>query len=542
MRHADKTARLSRTGVRQAMGLFAALAVVFVALAMPNRIETLKDPWFLAIPLEYPVLLLVLVLAPTSLRLAARLAAGAMLVALVILKAADMAVYFAFARPFNPLVDVTVIPTALETLAGTNGLWTVVGAVLGLAALLGALCSALYWALRAIQNLAPRRGIGVASTAGLIIAVMTPIGHADATFFLRDHATRGAESLRAADEFRAALDQDEFHTIRPDRRLAGLAGTDVILIFVESYGRSTLDDPAYAPTIRERLRQFGETLSAAGFSARSAWLTSSTYGGESYLAHSSVLSGLWVDNQNRYADLMTSRRRTLIDDFRDGGWRTVAVLPQITRAWPEGAFFGYDQVYDSTNLGYEGRPFTYMTMPDQFTLASFHAKELAAPNRPPVMAEIALISSHHPWTPIPKFVPWDQVGDGTVFNTARTTETVDEAWSTPERIRQNYVMTVDYTLETLMSFIATFGGDDMVFIVMGDHQPPAFMARSDARAVPVHIMARDPTRLAVLGDGWAEGMTPTTDSPIAPMSSMRARIINAFARPAPTNPTLATAP
>jgi hypothetical protein len=524
------------------MRLLCALAVVFVALAMPNRIEVFATQWFLKMPIEYPVLLIGFFLVPAVLRWAAHLAAVVALLVLVALKVADMAVFFAFARPFNPLVDVAMIPVALETLVGASGLWAVVGGVLSVFALLAIVCLALYWAIGVILNVTYGRRIFFVSIGVLVVAATTPVGTPKATLLVGEHVARIADGLRAADQFQADLEKDEFEGIPPDKRLARLAGVDVILIFVESYGRSTLADPAYAPTIGARLKRFDDAIAASGFSARSAWLTSSTYGGESYLAHSSLLSGLWVDNRKRYGDLIKSQRQTLIDDFRSGGWRTVAVLPQITRAWPEGAFFGYDHIYDAAKLEYAGQPFTYMTMPDQFTLARFQQRELATQNRPPVMAEIALISSHHPWTPIPKFIDWNQVGDGTVFNTARTTETVDEAWSTPERIRQNYVQSIDYVLETLTSFITTFGSDGMLFIVVGDHQPAAFMARSEAREVPVHIIARDPALLAALGDGWADGMTPSSAAMIAPINSMRARIIEAFAQSSAAHASQAPAP
>jgi hypothetical protein len=530
------------TDLRPTVRLICALAVVFVAVAMPNRIEGFTNSWLFTMPIEYPLLLLGIFLVPRALRWPARLTAVFALLVLMALKVADIAVYFAFARPFNPLVDVAMIPVALETLIGTNGLWSVVGAVLSVLALLTIFCLGMYGALGTIQNVTHRGLIGFASVAALVIAATTSIGTTKTTLLVREHAARIADGLRAADQFRADLEKDEFDGIPPGKRLAGLAGVDVILIFVESYGRSTLADPAYAPTIGARLKRFDAAIAASGFSARSAWLTSSTYGGESYLAHSSLLSGLWVDNRKRYRELLGSRRKTLIDDFRNGGWRTVAVLPQITRAWPEGAFFGYDHIYDAAKLEYGGQPFTYMTMPDQFTLAAFQQRELAAQNRPPVMAEIALISSHHPWTPIPNFIDWNQVGDGTIFNTARTMESVDEAWSTPERIRQNYVQSIDYVLETLTSFITTFGYDDMLFIVVGDHQPAAFMARSEAREVPVHIIARDPALLAALGDGWADGMTPSSTGMIAPINSMRARVIEAFAQSSAANATQALAP
>ena len=55
-------------------------------------------------------------------------------------------------------------------------------------------------------------------------------------------------------------------------------------------------------------------------------------------------------------------------------------------------------------------------MPDQYTLAAFHRLELARTGARPVMAEIDLVSSHTPWTPLPHLVDWGDVGDGSVFD------------------------------------------------------------------------------------------------------------------------------
>ena len=62
-----------------------------------------------------------------------------------------------------------------------------------------------------------------------------------------------------------------------------------------------------------------EQLQAAGFSARSGWLTSSTFGGISWLAHSTLQSGVWVDSQGRYDQLVASDRFTLSQAFKRGG-------------------------------------------------------------------------------------------------------------------------------------------------------------------------------------------------------------------------------
>ena len=84
-------------------------------------------------------------------------------------------------------------------------------------------------------------------------------------------------------------------------------------------------------------------------------------GGGSWLAHATLLSGLWIDNQQRYRTLVSSDRLTLTSAFQRAGWRTVGVEPAITGAWPEGEFYGYDRVYDSRNLGYRGPRFSYAT-------------------------------------------------------------------------------------------------------------------------------------------------------------------------------------
>ena len=140
-----------------------------------------------------------------------------------------------------------------------------------------------------------------------------------------------------------------------------------------------------------------DRLRAAGFSARSAFLTSPTFGAGSWLAHASLQSGLWVDDELRYADLLASERLTLSDAFNRAGWRTVGTVPANDRDWPEGeAFYDFDAFYDSRNVGYAGPEFSYASMPDQYTLSAFHRLELAERDRAPVMAEIDLVSSHTP--------------------------------------------------------------------------------------------------------------------------------------------------
>ena len=92
-------------------------------------------------------------------------------------------------------------------------------------------------------------------------------------------------------------------------------------------------------------------------------------------------------------------------------------MPANHRAWPQGfSYYHYDAIYDRDNLGYHGPGFGLPPMPDQYTMQALQNLELAKRQRKPLFAEVDLISSHTPWTRIPRLIPWDEVGDGSVFD------------------------------------------------------------------------------------------------------------------------------
>jgi hypothetical protein len=47
-------------------------------------------------------------------------------------------------------------------------------------------------------------------------------------------------------------------------------------------------------------------------------------------------------------------------------------------------------------------------MPDQYTLSAFERLEHASTDDTPLMAELDLVSSHAPWAPLPRMVPWTE--------------------------------------------------------------------------------------------------------------------------------------
>ena len=356
------------------------------------------------------------------------------------------------------------------------------------------------------------------------------VASGDTAGYVYGQVSRVPAVLRDQREFAEAARTADVRTT-PDELLTGLRGKDVLVVFVESYGRVAVEGSTFAPGITDVLTRGEQDLQEVGFSSRSAFLTSPTFGAISWLAHATLQSGLWVDSQRRYDVLVDSPRLTLSRIFGQAGWRTVAAVPANTRDWPQSEFYGFDQLYDSRNVGYEGPRFGYPPMPDQYTLSAFHRLELAPQSRSPVMAEIDLITSHAPWSRTPRMVEWTDVGDGSVFDGMPTQlPSAGDIWPSPERVKQAYGESIEYSLTALLSFITTYGDDDLVVVIVGDHQPARIVSGDDAgHDVPVSVVAADPAVLDRIAPWeWRPGLLPAPDAPVWRMDDFRDRFLAAF--------------
>lgn len=520
---------------------FAGFVVLYLLLVLPAYTDEYSVGAFVRLPIELPILMLVLFAAPPRARRIAIALVACLLGLLVALKAGNLAIFAVYARPFNAFLHLHLVPAGLHLLAGAIGS---VPATLAVVAALASVVAAGFAILVAVRALAmgfapwrPRVAVGAAilllgGYGVLDVADVRANGETTATatssYFVRDQVRWHWQTFDDLARFRAEMTTD---SPPPDRSLSGLGKSDVLLVFIESYGRSAIENPSYAPAIGPTLRQFDGALEKAGFAARSAWLASPVFGGQSWLAHTTLLSGLRVDGQGRYDALVLSGRRTLIHDFQRAGWDTVAVVPGITTDWPDGRYYGYQRIHAAADLGYAGQPFGWISMPDQFTLSALDRLELNAVERPKIMATVILISSHAPWTPLPTLEPWERIGDGTVFGpAARTGDAAEVVWTSGERIRGQYAKSIDYVLQTLTSYVTANGGEDRILIVLGDHQPIPFVSGTPATAdVPIHIIARDSAVLAALDEwGWSRGMTPDAAAPTWPMEAFRGRLVETF--------------
>lgn len=321
----------------------------------------------------------------------------------------------------------------------------------------------------------------------------------------------------------------------PHADLQRLAGADVLILFFESYGATTLDRPDFEHALTDRRAALAEAIYESGRRVASARVRSPTFGGASWLAHSSFLSGIEVTENHRYKLLLTTQRDTLVHRFAAKGYRTVGLMPGLRRAWPEGAFYGYEHIYDASNIDYRGPAFGWWRIPDQFALARLDVMELAPQARRPLLAVMTSITSHAPFRSVPPYqADWQKLLGPRPFGALAVGQSSAGGRARAD-MAKNYVSAVEYVLAYLAGYLEYRAGDDLVLVIIGDHQPPARVSGPDASwDVPVHVIARNPSLIEALhAEGFEAGLKPN-DSAIGPMHELAGRLLHAFSGKATT--------
>ena len=526
----------------------AAVALVWFALMLPQHPEDLSVRAVLGIPLELLVFVALAVALPPVWGRVLGVVAGVTLTVTVVLTGLDLGFYEAFDRPFNPLTDPSYVGSGLDLVHRSSGRTGQVLAVAGVALLVVGALALSVWAtlrLRRAAHGAPRlwaRAVGVLALVWAVAGVGgahvsgVPVAADPAASLVRSQVHEVRAELHDREVFQRTLAHDPYAGTSGRHLLRALRGKDVLLVFVESYGRVAVDGTWFSHMVDQTLTSATAQLGTMGFSARSGWMRSPTFGGISWLAHSTLQSGLWINSQQRYDQVLSGSRLTLTSAFGRAGWRTVSDIPSDNHAWGQGRrFYGFDKMYGANDVGYQGPQFSYARIPDQYTFRAFTDNELDRPGRGPVMGEIDLVSSHTPWTPLPRLVPWSDLGDGSVYDGMRPSHTsFFQLLGGPDQQR-NYARSIRYSLRSLVSFVRNAHDKKLVMIVLGDHQPNSNVSGTGvSHDVPISLIAHDPAVLQHISDwGWTAGLQPDSDVPVMPMDAFRDRFLSAFgSRPA----------
>ena len=536
-------ARFKR-GVRFTIAALA-FAVLWCALVAPDQSWKLSFGSLVRIPIELLVLLALALVLPKWPRRIVAVIAGLLIGLLIVDKVLNAAFYDTVDRSFNPVGDWGSISQGAGVVADTLGanltfaleIVLIIAAVLLTGAIIVAALHLTAVAARhrrdSVRGLAALAAVwGLSAGLSLQLVPGSPLASASASGLADAQVRAGQAALADPRVFEAATRApDPESTVPATDLLTGLRGKDVIFVFVESYGQVAAQGTTFSPAIDSVLRRQNAALTSAGWSTQSAWLSSPTFGGISWLAHSTLQSGLWVDSNQRYNELLVSPRFTLSDAFHEAGWHTVADDPSDEETWAPGTnFYHYDQTFDRYQVGYHGPTFAYSAMPDQYTLAEFQRLELT-PGHKPVMAEIDLTTSHIPWAPLPSMVPWDKVGNGSIFDSQPAkSESATQVWRSNNTVKQFYGQSIQYSLTALTSWVTELNDPNLVLIFMGDHQPHTTVSGVGANhTVPVSIVTRSASVLKQMSSWhWQNGLLPTPSAPLEPMDAFRNQFLNTF--------------
>jgi hypothetical protein len=309
--------------------------------------------------------------------------------------------------------------------------------------------------------------------------------------------------------------------------LARVEGADVFVVFIESYGAVAYQDGIGSALAAARARLDAD-IRQTGRTAVSAFVESPTFGGSSWLAHISLLSGIEIRDPDSNALLMTQRRPTLVQAFSRRGFRTVGLMPGLRQQWPEGAFYGFDQIYGADALGYAGPEFGWFAIPDQFSLLRLDLLESSRPAGPRFVF-FPTISTHFPFSPTPPYQPaWNRMLDPKPYDGPAVVRAyaAQPNWTD---FGPGYIDAVSYDLAVLGGYLRRHADRDLVMILIGDHQPPAAVSGEHATwNVPVHIVTSRPAIAAGFeAHGFREGLIPAAPA-VARMHSLLPILLDVF--------------
>ena len=530
--------------------LAAAIALLDASLSFHNVWPTPAIGWRGELSVELAVLLLILAAArrgggrPPVRAPAVRLLAILWLL-LAIGHYADVTTPALYGRDINLYWDIRYMPDVAAMITTTVPLWATSAAVVALAIVVAALYAIFRWALgrvvAAMDDRGVRAGAAVASLAIVLLFVAqqaservpsapefaTPV---TATYARQIRLVAGAMSASRTLPPSPAMDGD----------LALTRGADVFLIFVEAYGAVAYERPDIAPRLVAQRAELDAAIRDTGRRAVSAFVDSPTFGGSSWLAHISLMSGVEVRDPETNARLMTERRETVVTDFARRGYRTVALMPGLRQRWPEGTFYGFDEIYGAARLDYRGPEFGWFAIPDQFTLAKFDTLEVDRDPRPNLFVFYPTISTHFPFSPTPPYQPaWDRIFDAHPWDGPTVVRAYAQQpdWT---HFAPGYVDAVSYTYATLAGYLRKHAGRDMVFVILGDHQPAAAVSGEGASwSVPVHVVASRPAIIErLMARGFHPGLTPARPA-LCRMHALLPILVDAFGDRQPTAPSSA---
>ena len=327
--------------------------------------------------------------------------------------------------------------------------------------------------------------------------------------------TRGESSLPNSPAFTSDLGQ--------------LKGADFRIVFLESYGAVSFDKQAILEHLKPEYDALQAQLKSSGQLVVSAFVTSTTFGGGTDLAHMAFLTGIDTRDPTRHDILLTTRRPTLVSHFKSRGFETFGFYPGLFWEWHESVFFGFEHLVDGPSLNYPGPHIGYWKIPDQYAAARFLELYPVTSASRPRFEFFASSTSHFPFHPVPPYQEdWQRVLSREPFDplVVQRLQASNTDWL---NMVPAYAGMMRYNLQWLRGYLSQRHARDFVILVLGDHQPASNVTGEGATwDVPVHLITSRPElaeRFRTLG--FSSGFQPNR-KPIASLPELTTLLLDAL--------------
>ena len=101
-----------------------------------------------------------------------------------------------------------------------------------------------------------------------------------------------------------------------------------------------------------------------------------------------------------------------------------------------------------------------------------------------------------------------------------------------DKVRDLHGQSIQYSMTALISWVTQLHDNNLVLVVLGDHQPATTVSGAGATArcqVPISIVTHDPSMLADISSWhWQDGLQPNSDGPLWPMDAFRNRFLDTY--------------
>ena len=451
-------------------------------------------------------------------------------------QAADALIPLFFNRPFELFTDITYLPDLYALLRDTMPAWLFYPGLILLISGLGGLGIGLYagfhYLRQGFRNRMIRYGFLLLLVVLLVLDLAGPVRFTANTALPRmaEETVKIAKREQFVEEQQEAFSKQVQDSSRVMRPLEGLEGADVYLFIVESYGYTLYSEPVHFNLIEPELQEFQDRLNQAGFRIASTFLDSPAFGGNSWLADSTLATGVRIDNEAAYQLLHDSEVKPVAQFFNEIGYRTVVAMPATTYAWPEGEFYRFERKYYYKDFDYAGPNLKWAPMTDQYVLDFIHRNEVQGASRP-LFIQYVMISGHYPFNMIPNFFEdWSQIGDGSIYHREESVNVLPIKPGNQTAGAEGYVAAMAYELKLLREYLSNYVDREALVIVVGDHQPySGITGKNKPRSVPLHVISRSSDFLTPFLDrGYTEGLIPDQALPHAGLETFLPSLLENF--------------